>query len=213
MGRVSGQTIIVTGGGRGMGAAHVRMLCAEGAHVVIGDILEDEGREIAGSIGGSCLFVKLDVCSPEDWRNLVQVARAKFGAIHSLVNNAGITGYKTVEATSADEFRRMLDVNVMGVLHGIQAVAPALRDAGGGSIINISSTSGMIAYPSNAAYVTSKWAVRGLTKAAALDLGRDNIRVVSVHPGPIEGTRMTKNVTEVGYAHQPIRRMGRLEEV
>jgi 3alpha(or 20beta)-hydroxysteroid dehydrogenase len=175
-------------------------------------VREDEGRALAEELGPDCRFIGLDVTRPEDWTAAVALAQSAFGPVGALVNNAGVVAWHTVEETSPEEFRRVVDVNLTGVFHGMQAVIPAMRAAGGGVIVNVSSTAGLVANWSAAAYVASKWGVRGLTKAAALELGQDNIRVVSVHPGPVR-TPMTRKVEPKAYAHQPLPRMGEPEEV
>ena len=214
MNRISTEAlrIIVTGGARGIGAAVARLLAAEGAHVLITDVLDEEGEQLAAELGPNARYRSLDVTQPQDWEAAVASAEADFGTVNALFNNAGILSFGGVQECGPDEFRRMIDVNLIGVFLGIHAVAPALRRAGGGVIVNTSSTAGLQGYAGLAAYVSSKWGVRGLTKAAALDLAADKIRVVSLHPGPIR-TPMTDALSDEVAAAQPIARFGEADEV
>jgi 3alpha(or 20beta)-hydroxysteroid dehydrogenase len=212
-GRLQGAVAIVSGGARGMGASHVRGLVEEGARVVIGDVLAEDGAALAAELGEEHVaFAHLDVTDPGAWDAAVALAEARFGAVTILVNNAGIVDFKPMAQTTTEDFRRVVDVNLTGVFNGMRATVPSMRTAGGGVIINISSTAGMIGYAHESGYVASKWGVRGLTKGAALELAPDRIRVVSVHPGVV-ATPMTTMVTEESYAQQPMPRMGRPEEV
>ncbi|MGA0208834.1 MAG: SDR family oxidoreductase [Candidatus Nanopelagicales bacterium] len=210
MGKLDEAVIVVSGGSRGIGAQISRTLAAEGARVVIGDVLDTDGSALAEQIGG--LFVHLDVTDPDDWSALIDRATSTFGTITGLVNNAGVVGFTPVGATTLEEWNRIISINLTGVFLGMEAVVPALKDAGGGVIVNISSTAGLQGYSNLAAYVASKWGVRGLTKAAALDLGPDGIRVVSIHPGGIR-TPMTAGLDEKAYSRQPIARIGEPEEI
>ncbi len=185
MKRFEGRTVIVTGGARGMGASHARGFVAEGANVVIADVLEQEGRTLADELGAHAIFCRLDVTSDRDWAATVAAAEDAFGPVSVLVNNAGIVRFGQITETEPAVWRQVMEVNVTGAYLGIRAVAPSMRRAGGGAIVNISSGAGFTATFGLAAYVSSKWAVRGLTKTAALELGSDNIRVNSVHPGAI----------------------------
>ncbi|KOV74392.1 3-alpha-hydroxysteroid dehydrogenase [Streptomyces sp. AS58] len=190
MGRFEGQTVMVTGGARGMGESHVRGFAAEGASVLIADVLDDEGRALAAELGDRTLFQHLDVTSEDQWTAAVAAAEEAFGPVSVLVNNAGIMVPGTIEETDLVTWQRVLDVNLTGQFLGIRAVIPSMRAAGGGSIVNVSSVVGLTGAASLGSYVASKWGGRGLTKTAALELGRDNIRVNSVHPGFIR-TPMT----------------------
>jgi 3alpha(or 20beta)-hydroxysteroid dehydrogenase len=195
-----------------MGASHVRGLVAEGAKVVVGDVLDAEGLALAESLNGDCVYTRLDVTEERDWQAAIDLASREYGSVDILVNNAAITVLHSVEDMSPADFRRIVDVNLTGVFLGMHAVIPAMRAAGGGVIVNISSSAGMIGYPNTAAYVASKWGVRGLTKAAALELGQDAIRVVSLHPGAIRSP-MSSGVTDDMFKYQPLPRIGEEEEV
>jgi len=185
MKRFDNQTVIVTGAARGMGASHARAFVAEGANVVIADVLELEGRTLANELGEQAIFSRLDVTRERDWAATVAAAEAAFGPVSVLVNNAGIVRFGVIAETEPAVWHQVMDVNVTGPYLGIRAVTSSMRKAGGGAIVNISSGAGFTATYGLAAYVASKWAVRGLTKTAALELGGDNIRVNSIHPGAI----------------------------
>lgn len=196
-----------------MGASHVRGLVAEGAKVVIADVLEDEGQALADDIGDSAQFVKLDVTQDDSWTQAVAFAEERFGPVTVLVNNAGVVQWKPWTETTTAEWHRVMDINLTGQFIGIREVIPSMKRSGaGGVIINVSSTAGMQGFAAEPAYVASKWGVRGLTKAAALELAPLGIRVVSLHPGVVE-TPMTTAVQPESYDHQPIPRMGRTSEV
>lgn len=204
--------IIITGGARGIGAATARLLAAGGAKVAITDIIDDEGQALAQELGDNVIYLPLNVTDEKSWNAAIAKTEQAFGGVNALFNNAGILKFGAADQCPPDDFRRVIDVNVNGVFLGIRAAVPALRRAGGGVIINNSSTAGMQGYAGLAAYVSSKWAVRGLTKAAALDLAADNIRVLSLHPGPIR-TPMTAEMSDDVAASQPIARFGEPEEV
>jgi len=204
--------IIITGGARGIGAATARLLAAGGAKVMITDVLDAEGEALAKEIGGGALYRRLDVTSPEDWRAALAAAEGAFGSVNALFNNAGIVTFAGVLQHTPETFRRIIDINLYGVFLGISTIAPAIGRAGGGAIVNTSSTAGLQGYAGIAGYVASKWGVRGLTKAAALDLAPMNIRVMSIHPGPIH-TPMTAGLPEEMASAQPIPRYGEAEEV
>lgn len=188
MGRLDGKVALVSGAARGQGAAEAKLFAREGASVVLGDILEAEGRRTAaeiGEAGGQALFLKLDVTKEDDWKRAVDLAVSRFGKLTTLVNNAGILGRGNVEETSVEQWDLVMSVNAKGVFLGAKHAIPAMRKAGGGSIINISSVAGLRG-GGGTAYTTSKGAVRLLTKATAVQYGKDGIRCNSVHPGVID---------------------------
>jgi 3alpha(or 20beta)-hydroxysteroid dehydrogenase len=191
MGRVDGKVALVSGAARGMGAAHARLLSAEGASVVLGDVLDDAGAVVAAGIGDRARYQHLDVRNLDDWRRAVDLAVGTFGKLDVLVNNAGILKTGSIEELSVEDFTAVWEVNQLGVFLGMKAAIPAMRAAGSGSIVNISSVGGIRGTPFMAAYGVTKWAVRGITKTAALEVGHDGIRVNSVHPGYID-TDMTR---------------------
>ena len=214
--RVDGKVALVTGGAGGIGAAAARLLAAEGAAVLIGDILAEQGqataRDIAAS-GGRASFVELDVTNPQDWSNAVAQAVGQFGKLDVLVNNAGVSHRTGVEETAGDAWDRVMDVNVKGVFLGTRAAIPEMRRAGGGSIINISSIYGIVGSGASASYHASKGAVRIFTKSVAVQYAKDNIRVNSVHPGFVDSpmTRSHHAVPEVWndrVGKTPLGRMG-----
>jgi len=212
MGRFDGRVALISGGARGMGAEHVRALVAEGAKVVFGDVLDDEGTALAAELGDAVRYVHLDVTDEVQWNAAVASAEEAFGPVGLLVNNAGIVVFGTVADMEPAAFRHVIEVNLTGVYLGMHATIPSLRRAGDGVIVNISSTAGMMGYAGINAYVASKWGVRGLTKAAAMELAADGIRVVSIHPGPVR-TPMTAVLGDGLIANQAIPRMGEPEEV
>jgi 3alpha(or 20beta)-hydroxysteroid dehydrogenase len=211
MGRVDEKVALISGGARGMGAAHARALVAEGAKVVIGDILDNEGKAMADEIGDAARYVHLDVTAAEDWDAAVAVAVNEFGKLNVLVNNAGIVALGSIGKFDMAKWQKVIDVNLTGTFLGMQAAVGAMKAAGGGSIINVSSIEGMRGAVMVHPYVASKWAVRGLTKSAALELGPQQIRVNSIHPGFIR-TPMTKHFPD-NMLTIPLGRPGESEEV
>jgi len=212
VGSLAGRVAIVTGGARGIGAAVARAFVAEGARVVVADVLDSEGKDLAHSLGDAAVYLHLDVTDPEAWRLAVAETESLFGPVTDLVNNAGVVEFASIEASSDATFRRVLDVDLVGAFFGMRAVLPSMRRAGGGEIVNVSSTAGLTGYAGIAGYVAAKWGLRGLTKAAALEFAPDRIRVCSVHPGPIR-TPMTAGMGEELVVGQPIERFGEPEEV
>lgn len=210
-GRVAGKVAIVTGGASGMGAAHVRLLVEEGARVIIADVDERGGTALAEELGANAHFIRLDVTDPDQWASLVAKTGEIYGAVSVLVNNAGILILHSVDDATVEDYRRVVEVNQVGPFLGMQAVIPTMKAGGGGSIVNISSTAGVVGFASNFAYTAAKWAVRGMTKAAALDLASDSIRVNNIMPGEVN----TGMIADLGLdtALTPLGRFGNPREV
>ena len=216
MGQLEGKRIILTGAAQGMGAVHARLFVEAGARVVLTDLQTEAGQKFANELGPNAHFVEQDVTKESDWERVVAAAMKQFGGVDGLVNNAAIWWTKPVIEEDQERFRKMLDVNVIGTWLGIRAVVPAMRKAGGGSIVNLSSIAGTRGIPEHAAYGASKWAVRGLSKVAASELGQWDIRVNTVHPGAVEGTGMflvPESEFETIFQAQPLRRPARREEI
>jgi NAD(P)-dependent dehydrogenase (short-subunit alcohol dehydrogenase family) len=220
--RLAGKVALISGAARGMGAAEARLFAREGARVVIGDVLETEGVAVQTEIsakGGEALFVRLDVTRESDWEQAVAATVRQFGKLDVLVNNAGIGAASRVEETATEAWDRVMEVNAKGVFLGTRAVIPAMRRAGGGSIVNISSQLGLVGMDdSSPQYTASKGAVRLLTKTTALQYARDGIRCNSVHPGPIvtamtERRRAEPAVYQRMLSRIPLGRYGEVDEV
>lgn len=215
MGRLSGKVAVITGGARGMGASHVRKFVEEGAKVVFTDILEQEGQALAAELGDNARFVKHDVTNAEEWQTVVEEAENTYGPVNILVNNAGITMAKSILAITEEEYRRIVDINQVSVFLGMKAVVPSMQKTEGGSIVNISSVNGLVG--GAVGYTDTKFAVRGITKAAALELANYGIRVNSVHPGAVETPMIvqedTKAAVEAWAKTLPMKRVGKPEEV
>ncbi|WP_433594288.1 glucose 1-dehydrogenase [Nocardia sp. CA-145437] len=209
--RVAGKVALISGGARGMGAAHARALVEHGARVVIGDLLDSEGEALAAELGAAARFVHLDVTDAEQWKRAVNVAGEEFGSLSVLVNNAGIVNGNTIADFDPAAWRQIVDINLTGTFFGIQAATTAMTTAGGGSIINISSVEGLRGSVGLHGYTATKFAVRGLTKSAALELAQHNIRVNSVHPGMVR-TPMTEGIPE-DFLQIPLGRAATAEEV
>ena len=187
--RLENKVALISGGARGMGAVEAMLFAKEGAKVVIGDMLEDEGRKTEAEIneaGGECIFVTLDVSDEAAWEKAVDEVVSRFGKLDILVNNAGIYRAHNVEETSSEEWDQIMDINAKGVFLGTKAAIPEMRKAGGGSIINISSTAGLVGSRTSAAYSASKGAVRIFSKSTAIQYAAEGIRANSIHPGPID---------------------------
>jgi 3alpha(or 20beta)-hydroxysteroid dehydrogenase len=215
MSRFRGKVILISGGARGQGAAEARMLVAEGAKVVIGDLREDEGRQLATELGDSAVFLRHDVTEEAEWARAVAAAEA-LGGLHGMVNNAGIYIPRTLLETDAALFERHTRINQFGCFLGMKAVVGAMERSGGGSIVNISSVAGLRGSPGAFAYSATKWALRGMTKSAAIDLAPRRIRVNSVHPGPIDTEMLKVRSAEENLRRTqqvPMGRMGTAEEV
>ena len=220
MTRLAGKVAIVTGAGQGMGAQHARRFVAEGARTVFTDINEAAGTALAAELGDNALFLRHDVSNEADWAGVVAAAEAHFGPIDVLVNNAGIIGPATrVTDLALADFERVCAINQTAVYLGIKHVIPSMIRAGGGSIVNISSISGIVAIygTPNVAYSASKFAVRGITKQAAIEFGEHAIRVNSVHPGYIRTPMMTEALDDdqirIASGSVPIKRVGEVEDV
>ena len=183
MNRLDEKVALISGGARGMGRAEARLFAAEGAKVVVCDVVDGEGKAVAEEIGASAIYQHLDVTSEDQWADAVAATTDAFGRVDVLVNNAGIAESAPLEEMTLDSYRRVTEVNQTGVFLGMRAVVAAMTAAGGGSILNISSIDGMIGMNNLMSYVASKWAVRGMTKAAAMELAPRGIRVNSIHPG------------------------------
>ncbi len=219
--RLEGKVALISGGARGQGAVEAKLFASEGASVVIGDILDDAGRQVEAEIaesGGSATYVHLDVTSESEWNAAVSAAVERYGKLDILVNNAGILIRAGVEDTTEEDWDRIMDINAKGVFLGTKAAIPAMREAGGGSIINISSVAGLQGSPGAAAYSSTKGAVRILTKSTAVQYALEGIRCNSVHPGLIY-TDMTKETLDTPdgerdwRARVPIGRLGVSEDV
>lgn len=216
-GRLEGKVAIITGAARGQGEAEARRFVAEAASVLLTDVLDGAGEAVAAELGARAAYRHLDVSSEEEWIGAVAEAEERFGPVTILVNNAGILDFSSIEKQDVDKFRKVVDVNLVGTMLGIKAVIPSMRRAAGGSIINISSNGGIWGLPFVGAYVASKWAVRGLSKTAALELGEHGIRVNSLHPGGID-TPMTRqpgrDPNDSAFARGlPLKRFGLVDEV
>lgn len=215
MPRLSGKIILISGGARGQGAAEARLCVAEGARVIIGDVLESTGRQLAAQLGQAATFIPQDVTRESDWAAATRAAEA-LGGLHGLINNAGIYQPRTLLETDTELFERHMRVNQLGCFLGMKNVVPVMERSGGGSIVNISSVAGLRGSPGAIAYSATKWALRGMTKAAAIDLAPRKIRVNSVHPGPIDTEMLNVRTPEQNaqrLQQVPMKRMGTAEEV
>ncbi len=215
MPRLTNRVILISGGARGQGAAEARLCVEEGARVIIGDVLESAGRQLAAQLGQAATFIPQDVTRESDWAAAIKAAEA-LGGLHGLINNAGIYQPSTLMETDTTLFERHMRVNQLGCFLGMKCAVPVMERSGGGSIVNISSVAGLRGSPGAIAYSATKWALRGMTKAAAIDLAPKKIRVNSVHPGPID-TEMLHVRTPEQNARRvqqvPMKRMGTAEEV
>ncbi len=210
-GRVAGKVALITGGSRGIGEACARALVAEGASVVITDVLDEPGAALASSLGDAARYLHLDVASADEWEAAVAFTVAEFGKLDVLVNNAGIANGSALQTFDPEQWQRILDINLTGTFLGMQKSADAMIAAGGGSMINMSSIEGLRGTPWAHGYVAAKWAVRGLTKSVALELAAQGVRVNSVHPGLIK-TPLTEHFPD-DLIPIPLGRPGTPEEV
>jgi 3alpha(or 20beta)-hydroxysteroid dehydrogenase len=218
MQRLANKVAIITGGARGMGAQTSRLFVEEGATVVIADLLEDEGRALAAELGEAASFRRLDVSKEEGWQQLVHETVERHGRIDVLVNNAAVLVFGAIEELTQAQFERALSINLTGTFLGVRSVAPIMREQRAGSIVNISSVDGLRGVNALAAYVSSKWGVRGLTKVAALELGPHGVRVNSVHPGGVDTvmsnpTGASRDELAPQYRTVPQQRIGAPEEI
>jgi 3alpha(or 20beta)-hydroxysteroid dehydrogenase len=210
--RLDGKVAIITGAARGQGAAEARLFAALGARVVVADVLAEQAREVAASIGPDAHAIALDVRDPDAWTRAIDETITCFGVPTVLVNNAGALGAAGgVLGTAPEEYLDTMAVNELGCFLGMRAVAPHMVSAGGGSIVNVSSIGGRTGVPGHVAYCASKWAIRGLSKSAAVELGPHGIRVNCVLPGPIDTDMLGGNTAR--WDHLPLRRVGRPDEV
>jgi 3alpha(or 20beta)-hydroxysteroid dehydrogenase len=216
VGRLDGKVAIVTGGARGQGEAEVRLFVAEGAKVVVSDVLVDEGKNLAASLGENAVFLRHDVSREDDWEAAVNLATERYGSLDVLVNNAGILHNATIAKHTLADYERVVAVNQVGVFLGIRSAIAPMTSRGGGSIVNISSGAGIRATKYGFAYAATKYAVTGMTAAAALELARNNIRVNSIHPGLIDTPMVASddpNANNKLIRATPLRRAGQPEEI
>ena len=222
VGRLDGKVVVISGGARGQGATEARMMAREGAKVVLGDVLDDEGKRVEAEIaesGNEATYVHLDVTKEDDWRAAIDTAVSRYGKLDVLVNNAGILIRKSIEETTEEEWDRIMAVNAKGVFLGTKHAIPAMRQAGGGSIVNISSTAGLVgSLDGSPSYTATKGAVRLFTKATAIQYAKDNIRCNSVHPGPIDTEMIRDTLTDPARMERrmqrlPLKRVGTTEDI
>lgn len=220
MQRLDGKVALVTGAARGQGEAIARLFVNEGAKVVLGDVLEEPGEKLAAELGDATRFVRLDVTDESAWQRAVDLAVGEFGELDALVNNAGIVHMEPIADTTVDQFRRVFEVNQLGVFLGMKTAAPALTAAGGGTIVNTASINAFVGVAGTAAYAASKWAVRGMTRTAALELGQHGIRVNTVAPGSVETAMIAPNgvdamgpLAKTAFARLPLGRIGQPREI
>ncbi|MFF2480333.1 SDR family NAD(P)-dependent oxidoreductase [Paenibacillus sp. NPDC058071] len=216
MGKLTGKVAIVTGGSRGQGAAHVRAFIEEGAKVAFTDILVEQGEALAKELGANALFIQQDVSNPADWERVVEATESAFGPVNVLVNNAGVAFLKEIRDTTVEEFQRVVNINQVSVFLGMKAVLPSMERAGSGSIINVSSAAGDKGIPGNVAYGGTKYAIRGMSRVAALEFVPYNIRVNTIMPGviqtPMVGDPDPDRVANI-VAGIPMKRLASPEEV
>ncbi|MHB8342191.1 MAG: SDR family oxidoreductase [Mycobacteriales bacterium] len=217
MGRLADRVALVTGAARGQGAAESRLFAREGARVVLADVLDSAGQAVAEEIGEAAVYVHLHVSREEDWSRALAVV-AELGLLRVLVNNAGVMRPSTIANTSVADYLAVIEVNQLGTFLGIRSAIAPMRAAGGGSIVNVSSIDGIGSKNGLISYTASKFAIRGMTKTAALELGRFGIRVNSVHPGGVDTdmgnpARLEAEILDASFSHLPIPRAGRVDDV
>jgi 3alpha(or 20beta)-hydroxysteroid dehydrogenase len=213
--RLDGKVALITGAARGQGEAEARLFVAEGARVVLGDVRDDLGEKVAASLGAAARYVPLDVAREDHWQRAVALAESEFGRLDILINNAGVVGdYGPVERCTLESYQRTIAVNQIGPFLGMKTAIPAMRRAGGGSIVNVCSTAGLLGTPGLVAYAASKWALRGMTKGVALEVGRDRIRVNALHPGAVETPMMAASTDRAKLVRdQALERVAEPEEI
>ena len=213
--RLAGKVALITGAARGQGEAEARLFVAEGARVVLGDVRHELGEEVAASLGGAARYVPLDVAREDQWQRAVALAEKEFGRLDILINNAGIVGeFCPTELCPLESYQRTIAVNQIGPFLGMKTAIPALRRAGGGAIVNVCSVAGLHGIPGLIAYGASKWALRGMTKVVALEVGRDNIRVNALHPGSVATPMMAPDLDRAALMRsQAIQRIAEPEEM
>ena len=217
-GPLTGKVAIITGAAQGMGEATARLFKESGAKVALGDVNVDKGRAVSKSLGKNALFRKLDVSKERDWQSMIDNVIKRWGQIDILINNAGLVHFTPIEAFNPDDFDRVVGVNTKGALLGVKTVVPHMKKAGGGSIVNISSVDGLRGSNGLTVYTASKWALRGVTKGLAYELGSHKIRVNSVHPGGVDtpmGNAAGRPKAEVNqiFRRVPLQRIGDPEEI
>ncbi|MYV96939.1 glucose 1-dehydrogenase [Streptomyces sp. SID3343] len=216
MAELTGKVAIITGAARGQGEAEARLFVAKGAKVVLTDLLEEDGAKVAADLGDAARFVRHDVADPDDWATVVETAVREFGGVDILINNAAIYWTNGFADETAERVEKIMQVNFFGVWHGMQAVLPLMKAKRAGAIVNISSQAGLEGLPGHSAYGATKWAVRGLSKTVALEVGEHGIRVNSVHPGVIDTPMIAAVGVERGegkFPTVPMRRVAAPEEV
>ena len=217
MGRIEGKVAIVTGAARGQGEAEARLFAAEGAKVILADVLDEQGKAVAADIGAAARYVHLDVAQESDWDGAIKAALDLGGHLDILVNNAAILRPAAIEDTTLDDYMAVINVNQVGTFLGMRAAIGPMKRAGGGSIVNISSIDGLQSKNGLVSYSASKWAIRGMTKTAALEFGRFNVRVNSIHPGGVNtimGNPINDPILEKApYEFQAIPRIGYPNEI
>jgi 3alpha(or 20beta)-hydroxysteroid dehydrogenase len=217
MGKLDGRVVLITGAARGQGAEEARLFAAEGARVVVADVLEDLGAEVIKEIGDAARFVRLDVTDEAQWAAAVEVAEAEFGKLDGLINNAGILRFNKIEKTSLEEYMQVVTVNQVGVFLGLRVCLPRIREAGGGTVVNTASVDGLAGMAYLGSYVSSKFAVRGLTRVAALEAA-PSVRVNCICPGGVQTPMVTELMPldadpDAGYSGIPLKRVGTAHEI